>query len=275
MVQNLLPTQKKLLTKFKVQLYSRHPSHRILKENLSLLPYRVLIRLGSTTESTPGRYLEINTVQSVKNSSSKLLMKRCFDKAGVKTAPWTLAKDLEAAIKNGKLKYPVVVKNFYGSRGQGNYKINSKTEWETWSKNRDLSSYLCENFLELSVEYRIHIAMGKCIYTCRKVLKNDTPKDKRWMRNDQTCNWILFENPLFNAPVNWDEIVTDCVRAAESCDLDICAVDVKVQSNKGDKTKKVDWAILETNSAPAMGKITAEKYLEYLPQIAKYKKENN
>ena len=68
---------------------SRHPSHSILRaknQTLPLLPFRSVIRLGSTTVSD-GR-LEINTVEAVKNSASKLLMKEKFTEAGVQTARW-------------------------------------------------------------------------------------------------------------------------------------------------------------------------------------------
>ena len=74
---------------FRPLILSRHPSHSILRaknQTLPLLPFRSVIRLGSTTESD-GR-LEINTAQAVKNSASKLLMKQKFTEAGVKTAQW-------------------------------------------------------------------------------------------------------------------------------------------------------------------------------------------
>ena len=49
-----------------------------------------------------------------------------------------------------------------------------------------------------------------CIYTCRKVLKNDTPENQRWFRNDSNSAWYLETNPKFDKPVNWDSIIDEC-----------------------------------------------------------------
>ena len=48
--------------------------------------------------------------------------------------------------------------------------------------------------------------------------------------------------------------------------LDICAVDVKVQTSK---YKNPKFIILETNSAPALGEIGVQLYLEQLRKNGK------
>ena len=126
------------LKKYKLyypRIFSRHPSHSILRaknQTLPLLPFRSVIRLGSTTVSD-GR-LEINTAQAVKNSASKLLMKQKFTEAGVKTAEWftyyngNFRKNKvdeqgwdigENIIQNDNLPFPLVAKSHFGSRGVG------------------------------------------------------------------------------------------------------------------------------------------------------------
>ena len=78
---------KKPLTAFRTLVLTRHPSHRPLRTQLPLLPFRSVVRLGSTTPSLPGK-IECNSIDGVRNSSSKLLMKRCFTRGRVKTAEW-------------------------------------------------------------------------------------------------------------------------------------------------------------------------------------------
>jgi hypothetical protein len=103
------------------------------------------------------------------------------------------------------------------------------------------------------------------------MLKKDTPDDKKFQRHDDNCVWILEENPSFDKPVNWNDIVADCVKALQSLGLDIAAFDVKVQSaktSKGEQRKNPEWIIIESCSAPSFGEITAQKYNEIVPLVA-------
>ena len=74
-------------------------------------------------------------------------------------------------------------------------------------------------------EYRLHITKDGCFYACRKMLKRDAEED----RHDSNCVWIVEDNPEFNKPDNWNDIVSDCVKAMQSVGLDICAIDIKMQ----------------------------------------------
>jgi hypothetical protein len=84
---------KKVSSGYYAQIRSRHPSHSVVRNKIKL-PFRTVIRFGSTTEledtiDKGGGRIEINTVEAIKNSASKLRMKNCFTlKAGVKTADW-------------------------------------------------------------------------------------------------------------------------------------------------------------------------------------------
>ena len=62
--------------------------------------------------------------------------------------------------------------------------------------------------------------------------------------------------------------------ALNAVGLDVGAVDVKVQSKTTpkDKTRKtIEFIVLEINSAPSFGSITAEKYIQEIPKILKSK----
>lgn len=275
---------------------SRHPSVEGLRHTIRI-PKLAVYRHGSTSpHSVP---YEVNSVQTVKNCSSKLLMKRCFDKGSVKHLPWmplNEAKVQGETITNEKItiNFPIIVKSHFGSRGVGNHKFTTAAELTKFLKNNNASHYIVEPYFSGTVEFRIHITEAGEIYCLRKLLKSDTPKDKRWFRNDSNCVWITEfaqnrdqrgnflgfrtqDNDKFGRPGNWNEIITECKRALRSVGGDLLAVDVKAQSNKdskGRKRDKVEFYILEVNSAPSMGDITTEIYKKEIPLILSRKYDN-
>ena len=283
-----MKTKKKLqkFTLFRPKIRSRHSSHSPLRTSLSLLPFRSVVRLGSTTKLRDNyQRVECNTIEAIKTSASKLRMKLAFLKAGISTALWGEATTADiindGAIqfntdKNGceGLEYPIVAKHIYGSRGTGNYLLKTKAELEAWLVGKNLSNYIFEKFYDYSREYRLHVTKDGCFYTCRKMLKNDTPENKRWFRNDSNSTWILESNPAFDKPVNWASIVTESVKALKAVGLDIGAIDVKVQSAKkknGTPRENPKFIILETNSAPSLKNVGLARYLFQIPIILKQK----
>jgi D-alanine-D-alanine ligase-like ATP-grasp enzyme len=259
---------KKIITFFRTLVLTRHPSHSPLRKQLRLCKGRSVVRLGSTTSLNDGKVrTEVNSVQGVKNSASKLLMKRCFNRAGVKTAEWFVIGDasnqllLDIAINVG---YPIVAKSHFGSRGVGNTKLDTQQAFQSWMQGKTLSNYIFEKFQPLGREYRLHISKFGCFYACRKLLKSDAPENT-WQYHDDVVTWALESNPSFKKPNNWDSIVADCVKAQEALGLDICAFDVMV--SLPNKENNSDWLIVESASAPSFGNITLQKYLEEIPKI--------
>ena len=257
-----------------LKVRSRHPSHNILRKKIPT-EKKAVFRLGSSTEM-PEDYIEINTIDAVKNSANKLLMKTCFDEAGVNTAEWwEITDDLDI----NDLPYPVVLKHVHGSRGTGNTLINSVEGLKDHLQHiTNHNKYIIERFHNYNREYRLHVTKDGCFYTCRKMLKSDA--QERWYRNNDNCVWLLEENEQFDKPVNWDDIVEHCVRALEAVGLDVGACDVRVQSarNKdGDLRENPKFIILEINSAASFGDtdeketIVYQKYLEILPKLIEQK----
>lgn len=272
---------KKQLTSFKISTFSRHPSHAILRRALPLLPFRAVVRLGSTTPSI--RNIECNSIQGVKNSSSKLLMKQCFTRAGVRTAEWFtktgsglsfLNMMTDRPVSIDELPYPIISKSHYGSRGNGNVKHDDRRSLESFLRNHNTSQYIFEKFIPMTREYRLHVTKEGCFYTCRKLVRNDAPENT-WQRHDDVCTWILETNPSFKKPNNWSAIVADCVTALEYLGLDIGAFDVMVQgSREGRERNNPEWIICESCSAPSFGEITAQKYIEEIPKVLRRKYES-
>ncbi len=276
----------KKITKFRPRIRSRHPSHSCLRKDLPLLPFRSIVRMGSTTvDNTPG-LIEFNSIQSVQNSANKLKMKTKFTEAKVKTADWWRHNGVDFTLQENEkhlnegstpiygLPYPIVAKNIFGSRGTGNTLLHTQQELEAWLQGKNLDRYIFEKYYNYNKEYRLHVSRNGCFYTCRKVLIKDTPEKDKWFRNDKNCNWILETSELFEKPSSWDKIVSECVKALNAVGLDAGACDVRVQSEldaKDLKRKDVDFVIIEINSAPSFGDVTKQKYLEEIPKVLKAK----
>jgi glutathione synthase/RimK-type ligase-like ATP-grasp enzyme len=264
------------LTRRKIIL-SRHPSHIIFRKKMPILKgISYIVRLGSTTvvNKKPARgnkFIEINSIEGIKKSSNKLLMKVAFTKAKVKTADWWTTGALNDWARD---KYPIVAKHKFGSRGTGNTLIHSILELENWMNGKNLKNYIFEKFYNYVREYRLHVSKFGCFYTCRKMLKEGTPEKEKWHRHDSNSVWILESNPSFDKPICWNNIVKDCQNALITLNLDFAAFDVKVQSakdSKGNIKKEVDYIIIESNSAPSFGEVTTEMYLNEIQKLIKNK----
>ena len=279
------PVQKKKLkpklSQFRPKVRSRHPTHSPLRTNLVLLPFRAVVRLGSTTNepdtiTNGGPRVECNTIEAVRTSANKLKMKQAFTAGGVKTAKWITAADFNVLTDAQKKDWlPLVAKLHNGSRNRGNTLIQTLEEYNSWKNAKALDNYIIEQFHDFSREYRLHVTADGCFYTCRKMLKENTPDNQRWYRNDTNSVWVIETNPAFDKPSNWKNIVDESVKALKSVGLDVGACDVKVQSakdKKGGVRNTPEFIVIEINSAPSFGDVTLQKYLQEIPRILKTKR---
>lgn len=280
--------KKSVVTMFRPQIRSRHPSHSLLRTRLGLLPFRSIVRFGSTTIVEDNiKRIELNPANAIKISSNKRLMKQKFTEGtGVLSANWWTTEDgvkfkVCDSMHSGvipvnidKLEYPIVAKHIYGSRGEGNYLLQNKEELTSWLRGKTLANYIFEKFYNYNREYRLHVSEDGCFYTCRKMIKSDTPEDKRWFKNDSNSVWIMEENENFDKPVNWNTVVSESVKALKAVGLDFGAVDLRIQSSRDSKGKireNPDFIVVEINSAPSFGDITLEKYLIEIPKMLRKK----
>lgn len=271
------------------RIKSRHPSHSFLRPQYKKLPlfsFKSIIRFGSLTDmkdsiTNGGDRVELNTIDAIKNSMNKLRMKFCFLHGNIKTADWwkystedktffKLTSDKNIYIQD--IFFPIISKHIYGSKGTGNQKHNNTESLKKWLKShsKNIDNYIFEKFHNYNREYRLHITEEGCFYACRKMLRTDAPKNKRWYRNDDNSVWIVEENDSFNKPVNWNEAVKESVKALKSVGLDFGAIDLRIQSStnsEGNKRKNPKFIIIEINSAPGLGSVGEKKYLEMLPKI--------
>lgn len=263
-----------------VKIRSKHPSHNELRK---VIPASkpVVLRLGSTTEM-PAGFVEINHKDVARISGNKKKMKIAFNEAGVKTADWWTSSgnnEFELQPQKGvcnisQLPYPIVAKHLFGAQGKGNTLIKSEAEFTSFLEGKNSNQYIFEKFYNYSREYRLHVTSDGCFYACRKMLKNDAPQEERWHRHESNSVWILEENPQFEKPDSWNDIVEDCVSILEQIDADILAFDVKVQSptdKNGNPRDYQEYILIECNSAPSIAAIGVEKYKEVIPKIIEKK----
>lgn len=263
---------------YKPQLFSRHRTHDALRRQLPSLPYRVRIRLGSvTTRESDSQYVIINPPEGVHNAMDKRKMKECFRNAEISCAEDLICNPNETPVF---IDYPVVAKNRWGSRGEGVYLLKTEGDFEQWKRGRNLNHYIFEKFHNYTREYRLHVSDNGCFYALRKMLKLNSNPNTKWKRNNQNSVWIYEHNPLFDKPVNWDAITTDCVKALKACKMNIGAFDVKVQAAKkanGTMRRNPNFILIELNSAPSMGANTTPVYLQEIPRLVQtlYNQRNN
>lgn len=270
-----MPVVKKL-TKFRPRVRTKNHSADRLRskhKSLDLLPFRSVVRLGSTTRNedifTPQQLREgieeCNTVDSVITSSNKLRMKEAFKKLNVKQSEWWTPSEIKAL---KEIPFPILAKQIRGSKAKGMVKIDDKKQLDDFLKNTDTSNYYFEKFYNYSREYRLHMSsVSGEFMSWRKLRRND--EEVRWFFNNSNCNWVNPEHELFDKPKNWDKVVENCKNALKAVGLDIGACDVRIQSNS---KKDPDFIVCEINSAPALGSVGIEEYRPEINKILKSKR---
>lgn len=266
-----------------VKIRTKNFSARPLKGQVTTAK-RVVLRLGSTTpiEKVFPKSIkkglevqEINTVDAIKSSRSKLLMKECFAKDKVPQAEWWLPEyeQLEIIfwpnnieenpVTVSKLPYPILAKRIFGFKGRGMIKLDNEKELSNWLETHaDLDGWYIEQYMNYGREYRLHCTQEEVFMVWRKLRKEEATN--RWFFNSSNCNWIGEDHELFDEPSNWKEVKKASINALKSVGLDIGAVDVRIQSSE---KKLPRFIVCEVNSAPALGKKGIEKYKQIIKKL--------
>lgn len=287
-------------------VFSRHPTHNILRTELPKLPFRSVIRLGSTTELSErrlkrGRFIECNSIQGVINTSNKLYMKRAFDGAEINTPAWfmpCIIGDGDGALKIGSMeqllrptpqnfaydshitsaqpvpissiRFPLIAKINFHSRGRGMLKIDTTEQLLEILKQPNVArKYTFEVYTNFVREYRVHATIQGIFYICRKLRKQDHPD--RWYFNSKNSIFkIVYENEtwLDEELKCFKAMEEQCIRALDHLGMDIAGFDVKVNST-GEK-----FTFIEANSACSFGEHTAQHYIKKIPEILTLKYQN-
>lgn len=236
-----------------IRVLSRHPSHTPLRGEKC--PKSVLFRLGSTTKLDKKYDVYINSIEAIKVTSNKLLMKESFEEAQVATPKWT-----KEASKAELLKFPIVAKHIMGSRGTGNYKLDTKKELaEFLRKKRNIECFIFEEFCSYVYEYRVHVSRLGVFLIWQKLRKKTTSKDRWWIYNNDNCAFISENNPLF-VKINIEKLNAISKKALQSVGLDIGSLDIKMN-------KKGEFKVIEINSAPSLGEVGINYYKNEIQKL--------
>lgn len=247
----------------KTRIRSKHPSHRALRGILHM-PFRALVNFGKTDPSClpRGRYVLINPPEAAVRAADKRMTKCMFATAGVKTAPWWPDWDPD--------RFPVVVKHRHGSRGTGVYLMKTPEELAAFFRARGEAHvkehFIVEKFRNYRFEYRLHATQTEVFFANRKARRTGVPEDQWWKHTNDNSIWFNEANPEFRKPETWEAIKAEAIKAVSALSLDFGAIDVKV-NNSG------EFFIIEVNSAPSLGGVTRDVYLELLPRLARQIKE--
>lgn len=260
-----LPLIRGLSNWYRPVVLSRHSTHKCLRGLFMEFPCVFNMGVQDARRMPDGYGTVVNLPTGCRNAADKRRMKHCFSNHDIPTAPWWLdVKDVPDDA------FPVVAKHRMGSRGTGVYMLSSRyallgmQKFRTPEAFRDL--FIIEKYMRYSSEYRIHATQEYAFYANRKALRVDTPEYRRWKYSYEDSVWLREDNPAFHKPNNWHEILEAATAAVRAVGLDVGACDIKVDRSPHGISK---FYILEVNSAPSFGDMTAAEYMRILPSVAR------
>jgi len=293
---------------FRTIVYSRHPTHNILRTQLERLPFRSLVRLGSTTElseraRTKGSYVECNPIEGIKNTSNKITMKMKFIEAKVPSPTLYLpyvkptgvnseekikvdkmgkenylitAHGMSGDVVTGEsiritdLQFPLVAKINFHSRGRGMLFLKDVEALQNLLKQDNARKYTFEKYTNFAREYRVHATQNGIFYICRKLRKTDA--EERWFFNSKNSIFeITFEDGVWikkELPC-FKRMQEECIKSLKALQMDIAGFDIRVNMT-GE-----EFLIIEANSACSFGEHTAQHYIKQITKVLKEKHDKN
>ncbi len=253
-----------------VRIRTSNYTARPLRRSILVDRYAIT-RLGSLTPTSdvfPGirNVIEVNTVDAIQNSRSKLRMKACFKTKNIPQANWWDSYQALAHDEN-PLPYPLVVKRVFGFQGRGMQLLANDKELKAWLREHNTDGWFFEKFYNYSREYRLHVAKGIGVFLSWRKLRTRDAAD-RWFFNSENSNWVNIDHSLFNKPACWKSMEKAAIDCIDATGLDIGACDIRVQSSRHINPK---FIVCEINSAPALQELGIEKYKEAIKKLVENK----
>lgn len=220
-----------------------------------LFKQRVLLRLGSTTPLiSKYKYLELNTIEGVRISANKILMKKAFDEAHISHSEWinsSKKNDIREFLHINKI---IIAKHKHSSKGNDIYYIDNDKYLEELFTKININDFVFEKYYFYPIEYRVHVDVNHgCFYTCKKVLKEDA--DIQWHKHADNSIFVLI-NDQQKLPICWEYMIKDCVKALKQMQLTIACFDVLCSND--------NFIIVESNTAPSLASYGITYYSNHL-----------
>lgn len=222
---------------------------RIFSPNKSCAPLRnlqfnrrIFLRFGSTTPLVSKfKYFELNTIEGVRMSSNKIIMKRIFDEQNIHHSDWISSSNIHHIINFFNKHKMLIAKHKRSSQGKGIYYIDTFESLIELINNIDLKDYVFEKYCFFPSEFRVHVDKDHgCFYACKKVLNEDA--EVEWHKHANNSIFVRIEDE--KKPQCWNDIIKECQIICEAMQMNILCFDILCCDN--------DFIIVETNSAPAL-----------------------
>ncbi len=253
------------MKKKRPSVISRHPSHKNFE--LPLFDKSVRIRFGSLSTFSRVKDIEFPSIDAIKSTSNKVLMKKKFIEHGVSTPIWGYVDLLSLRIMSENAGIPDSLQNLFKvedgivvpvcelifkeknhSRGEGIMFVASHDDIKLLRENGK------EGYLEQVVgnkrEFRVHVCDGNAFYIDEK-----RPRERgHTARIKNLANGYKYREPRKEFP---DAVKDEAIKAVNAIGIEFGAVDVSLSE---DGTVNV----FEVNSAPGMRSRTRKLYNEQL-----------
>lgn len=234
-----------------LRVLSKYKTHNIIRDVKIRVEKPTLVRFGS--RSIIDGYKEINPIPGINIARDKVAAKNIMVNQGINTPRFYELNQMPR-------KFPVLLKPRFGSKGKGIFYVESINDLDA-VKQKILPDrlYFIEEYNNYAREYRFHVSVASGIFFSMRKLK----VKPAIIITDEVSVWIFEENPKFNKPISINEIESQCLLYLKSSGLHFGAFDVKV-------AKDGRFTILEVNTAPALGKKTAESYIKEVQKLITY-----
>lgn len=193
----------------------------------------------------------LNTPESMALCNDKLMTHVILNNAGIKS-PYSFAMtnvdDIEATVdwleKEGKLKYPIIIKTLRGTHGIGVMKLDSRASLVSVAQTmqKENLDFIVQEFME-------HEQSARMIMIGDKLLAANLrgqPKDKNEFR---TNAHLGSQTEPYNP--SEDEVALGC-RIVELFGSKFCAIDYLIKDNSNGSK---EFVILEVNGSPGLENI--------------------
>lgn len=243
---------------YKLRVFSPNSSCAPLRN--MILPKRILLRLGSTTPLiSKFKYIELNSIDGIRKSANKILMKKCFDEAGIHHSEWINSVKENNIIEFFKEHKIIIAKHKHSSKGNDIYYIDTMEKMIDFLDNQNFKEFVFEKYYFFPQEYRVHVDVNNgCFYACKKVLKEDA--DVEWHKHANNSVFVLAMNPE-KRPACWNDMIEDCQKIMKNMKLDIICFDVLCSNN--------EFIIVESNTAPCLANNGINYYCNHLNKYFK------
>lgn len=243
----------------RLRLDSRFRKVRKVTKNKRIRNTDVFLRWGNASSFNPDNCIQINTKESIVNSSSKGRMIRLLSEAGVPVPNFRYVRHLNAMSDDDKQE---VLANLSDDDGKLFIRgADKKIRYDDELLPDDI--YILQP-IDKRREYRVHVFDGEVTAIYEKIPNEG---ETGTIRKDHNCKFSRCnpENTRCNK-----EAQQICIDAVNALGLTFGGVDI-IRERRPEGQEKFNFYVTEVNSSPALNSVNIEKYVD---KILEYIEDN-